>query len=130
MSTRINLNIKNTVNPDESIVCRKILCQNIDGLDVGTVLAAGETGKYTASTNDRVFCMWEGLISGTEYQMAMTCPKSSSNSAAGYGSAGLQKYSRSGTPANFTFHVGTKDLADWDNGDSYEGNAPDFGDCS
>ena len=130
MTTRIKLAVTNSVNPKESIVCRKILCQNIDGLDVGTVLASGATGKYTASTNDRIFSEWEGLVSGTKYQMAMTCPKSSTNSAAGYGSAGLQTYEKHGTPVSFTFNVGTKDKADWGHGDEYEGDAPDFGDCS
>lgn len=130
MSTRINLTITNSVSPAETIVCRKILCQNIENLNVGTQLKPGDSGHYTVSTNDRVYCLWQGLVSGTEYQLAMTCPKSSHNSAAGYGSAGLQTYSRTGTPVSFTFEVGTKDLADWDNGNSYEGNAPTFGDCS
>jgi hypothetical protein len=128
MSTRLNLKIINKSN--EAIICRKILCQDIGGLDVGDQLTVGGGGSYQISTNDRVFCSWQGMISGTEYQLAMICPKSSSNSAAGYGSAGLQEYSGSGTPVTITFHIGNKDLADWDNGDKYTGCAPDFGDCS
>jgi len=125
---RINLKIKNKT--DESIVCRKILCSDIRGLDVGDQLSINDEKSYTVDTNDKVFCLWEGMITSTQYQLAMTCPKSSRNSAAGYGSAGLQFYSRGGTPANFTFHIGKKDMADWDNGDEYKGNAPEFGICS
>ena len=128
MSTRVSLTITNGTK--EKVQCKHILCQDIDGMDVGDTLEAGATKTYTVSTNDRVFCDWVGMETGDVFKMGMTCPKSSHNSAAGYGNSGLQTYSRTGTPVSFTFNLGHKCLADWDNGDEYTGAEPTYGDCS
>lgn len=127
MSYRINLRITNKTN--ERIKCAHILCKDIDTLDVGTVIEPNASDMYHATTSDRVFCEFTGLESGTSYKLAMTCPKSSRNSACGYGSAGLQHYERGGTPVTFTFNIGTKDLADWENGDVYDGEEVTYKDC-
>ena len=52
MSTRISLTITNGTK--EKVQCKHILCQDIDGMDVGDTLEAGATKTYTVSTNDRV----------------------------------------------------------------------------
>ncbi|TXL13469.1 hypothetical protein BMR04_14310, partial [Methylococcaceae bacterium HT3] len=124
---RITLNIQNTTK--ERIKCAHIVCKDIDTLDVGNIIEPGEKKTFYASTNDRVFCDFRGMESGTEYRLAMTCPHSSHNSACGYGSSGLQHYTRTDL-AVFTFNIGTKDLADWNHGDEYEGDEIDYGDCS
>lgn len=128
LSNRITVYIKNM--SDEVIQCKHILCGDIQGLDVGDKLNPSQVMVYHATSNDRIFSDWSGLESGDVYKIAMTCPKSSHNSAAGYGNGGLQHYSRTGTPVTFRFNLGNKDLADWDNGDEYHGEAPEYGDCS
>ena len=126
--SRITLYIKNM--SEEVVQCKHILCNDIKGLDVGDKLNPGSTGRYTIDTNDRVFTDWASLESGDVYKLAMTCPKSSHNSACGYGSSGLQHYERTGTPVTFYFHLGNKDLADWNNGDKFVGDSAKYGDCS
>ncbi len=125
---RIHLEILNSST--EAIICRNILCQSVDGLNIGWTVQPQQSGAFSSRTNDRVFVLFQGLTSGTEYQLAMTCPKSSPNSAAGYGSGGLQTYDRSGTPVTFRFCIGSNDMADWGHGDEYTGDSPDFGNCS
>ena len=123
---RITLHVYNTTK--ERLRCGQILCKDFDTLQVGEIVEPGATKTYYAKTNDRVFCDFVGMESGTLYRLAMTCPRSSSNSACGYGSAGLQPYTRTGY-AEFKFDIGHKDLADWNHGNSYEGDTVEYGDC-
>lgn len=125
---RIDLTIRNA--SDETIICRKMLCRDIDGLNVGDKLTPNQESSYTATTNERIYCLWQGMISGTEYQLAMWNPShDNATRAAGYGSAGLQPYKNHGTPVDITFKIGSKDLADWGHDNKYTGEAPEFGDC-
>jgi hypothetical protein len=91
---------------------------------------------FTNDTNDRVYVTWVDA-NGTSYEMGMTCPKSSSNSAAGYtggnlGDPGLQVYEKSGTPCTFTYKIGTPSQASWDNpsGPVNQEQNPDYGTLS
>ena len=93
-------------------------------------------------SNDRAFMEWMHIKSGTHkikdtYKIAVTCPKSSTNSATGYGKSGLQPYSMFGSPVTFRFHLGTNDKADWKDENStvwsrgnYKGDTVKYGDCS
>ncbi len=56
-----------------------------------------------------------------QFHLSFTCPKSSHNSAEGSPHAGLQSYSRGGTPVTFTYNVGSPNLACWDSGNSNDG---------
>jgi len=96
----------------------------------GTIIKPGETKKFEIPTNDRVFCEFATMDYSAVYRMAMTCPKSSHNSAAGYARSGLRPYSRTGTPVYFEFLLGQPSYADWNHGDENHEDAPDYGDCS
>ena len=131
MSARIYATFENTAGED--LLCIDTCGGDIDGIKAlkgaqspGTILKKGKTLTATIATNDRVFAAFRGLTTGKIYKMAMTCPKSSSNSATGYGTAGLQKYDPHGTPVRFTFKVGEKDQADWSHSKKYKGDFPDY----
>ena len=135
MSTRIYLTITNTTSIP--LTCASIVCEEIPGMSPapeagarGTMLEPGETKHFEIPTNNRVFCEFDSLDGKIAYRMAMTCPKSSHNSAAGYARSGLQTYSRTGTPVHFTFLLGEANRADWDHGDSNHEDCPEYGDCS
>ena len=113
-------------------------------LDTYTIGIGEEVTTYVKS-NDRAFMNWVHMSSGTHkvnktYKIAVTCPMSSPNSATGYGTSGLQSYSKTGSPVTFRFHLGTKDKADWGAENSTElsrwtkdhnkGEAVKYGDCS
>ena len=126
--TRIKLTIVNKTGTD--VKCTNIKCEKFENLVVGNTVANNGSNEFTSDTNDRIFCTFEQIAPGAgKWELAMTCPKSSSNAACGSLDAGLQKYSESGTPAHFTFNLGNKNLADWDSGDSNDGNVIPYGDC-
>ena len=134
MSTRIHLTITNTTSLD--LNCGSIPCESIPGMHAspetgvpGTIIKAGETARFEIPTNNRVFCEFATMDYTVVYRMAMTCPKSSHNSAAGYARSGLQTYSRTGTPVEFTFLLGQPNRADWNHGDGNYEEYPGFGDC-
>jgi hypothetical protein len=130
MSTRVIFVVDNSAN-SVPVICADIACQPVDGLAVGQSIAAGVMQTFTASTNDRIFCRFVNS-NGSVYELAMTCPKSSHNSAGGIlGLEGLQPYSRTGTPVNFTFSLGNPNQADWDNGSTTNPNNSlvTYGDC-
>lgn len=104
-------------------------CLNTEGLHNQTILSAGQSITKTITSNDRYFATWEGLDDGMMYKSGWTSPKSSHNSATGYGASGLHSYSRTGYP-DFIFNIGEEDQADWNNGDEYTGATVDYGDCS
>ena len=120
-----------TNNYDLDVECTDIKCQKFDDLKVGTVIPAGGVGIFESSTNDRVFCTFEQVRPGAGFwQLGMTCPKSSSNSAQGSFRAGLQKYRRRGTPVTFEYVLGQPNRADWDNGRQDKGENVPYGHCS
>ena len=126
MSNRINVTIKNATSQD--LKCTNLSCATLDGLSVGDVIIEGKSKSYTASSNDRIFVQFTGDNS-VVYNLAMTCPELSDNSATGFGNGGLQQYSGSGTPANFIFRLGEGDKACWSSGKSVS-FGPRYGDCS
>ncbi len=132
--TRVNLVVKNNTNAE--VTCTNISCGTFTNLAVGATIAAGGTGSYTSSSNDRLFIRWEPTEKGVVHvfgmhEMAMTCPKSSNNSACGITQfAGLQTYEEHGTPVDFTFILGTPNLADWDDGSANNGEVVVYGSCS
>ena len=129
MSTRITLVVVNNTGSD--VVCADTHCESFDNLEEGTVIKNGTTGTFSSSTNDRIFATFVMEVGAGGWEMGMTCPKSSSNSAYGTAKAGLQPYSRSGTPCTFTYVLGEENQADWDNGDSYtRSKGLRYGDCS
>jgi hypothetical protein len=129
MTNRITLIINNTTSIP--VTCGDIACQAIPGMSVGTTIPAGQTSTYFITTNDRVFCRFVST-DGQVYELGMTCPKNSHNSAEGcLGNEGLAAYEREGTPVTFMYNLGGPNLADWDNGKT---SAPNnkivaYGDC-
>ncbi|MDP8257694.1 MAG: hypothetical protein P9M14_18260 [Candidatus Alcyoniella australis] len=114
-----------------TITCTDVHCESFDNLSTGKQLTNGQTGTFTSSTNDRIFAIWEMDVGDGGWAMGMTCPKNSHNSAYGTPKAGLQTYSRTGTPVTFTYHLGTPNMADWDDGDTYNvTKGLRYGDCS
>jgi len=129
MSTRINLTVENKT--DLEVKCTDISCKTFSGLSVGDTIAPGKSFKCTSDTNDRIFCEWAQESPGSgNWQLAMTCPKSSDNSACGSNKAGLHTYNRSGTPVSFTFSLSEENRADWNHGDENHGECITYGDCS
>jgi len=127
---RVNITIVNTTKEKEDVRCTDICCSSISGLEVGDVIQAGDKINITSGTNNRIFFKFIAEQTKDVFQIGCTCPKSSQNSACGYGNSGLQCYSRSGTPVSFTFHLGKTNKADWDNGCDLDGDCPRYGDCS
>lgn len=128
MSTRVTLTVVN--KSGTTLKCTNVGCESFDNLKVGDTIAAGGKNTFTSSTNDRIFATFEEDGPGIgAWQLAMTCPELSDNSACGSFNAGLQHYSESGH-GNFTFNLGSPNLADWDSGSSNEGNVISYGDCS
>lgn len=129
MSTRVQLLIKN--NTGTTVTCTDIACEGFDDLNVGDTLENGGQKTYTSSSNDRIFCTFEQVAPGKgAWQLGVTCPKSSHNSAQGSFDAGLQTYERTGTPVTFTYDFGNPNQADWNNGDKDTGASVPYGDCS
>lgn len=133
-TNRINFLVLNTSTTND-LMCTVISCEGVEGLSVGDKIGPSEQKTYQVFSNNRVFVSWiedTGTGYSLIHQMAMTCPKSSSNSACGITKlAGLQAYEKHGTPVDFVFFVGTPNLADWDNGMGGDGSGnPTFGDCS
>lgn len=134
MSYRVKLVINNKLSID--LTCASISGPTFDNLAVGQVAKAGQSITFTNETNDRVYVTWKDA-NGMQYQMGMTCPQSSSNSAAGYtttgfGDPGLQKYAESGTPCVFTYNIGTPTQASWGNpqGPANQSQNPKYGELS
>lgn len=131
-STRVKVVI---VNPyDIPVTCAHSddVCSNAqwDNMPVGTVIAPNTSLTFTSESNNRLFCEWTNKY-GAIFQMAVTNPEMSDNSACGITvNAGLQQYSESGTPVTYTFKLGTSNLADWDSGTENNGNVIDWGSCS
>jgi hypothetical protein len=114
ITDRITLIINNTTS--NTVICGDIACQPIPGMLVGTTIPAGQTSTYLIPTNDRVFCRFVSP-DGQVYELGMTCPKNSHNSAEGcLGNEGLAAYEQEGTPVTFTYNLGGPNLADWNNG--------------
>ena len=140
MSTvsRVTMIVKNPFN--SPVTCMSIPCATFnppqDGdqsgavmLQVGTVIPANGTGIFVSQSNNRLFCLWTNSYGGY-WQMAMTCPKSSPNSACGLTpTAGLQGYSGSGTPTSFTFILGNANLADWGDPAVNKGDVIPWAEC-
>ncbi|MCB0696523.1 MAG: hypothetical protein KDC07_04115 [Chitinophagaceae bacterium] len=130
--TRLTVTITNPFSTPVTCSQSNDVCSNSawDNLTPGTVIQPGASGTFTSQSNDRIFCEWTDANGGV-FQMAMTSPKSSSNSACGITPrAGLQAYERHGTPVDFTFILGTANKADWDNGSENQGNIIAWGACS
>lgn len=128
MSSRVILNLVNNTNGD--VTCTDISCETWNNLEVGQVVKSGSSISFNADTNDRLFLTWKNKEAGAVFYMAMTCPKSSTNSACGYDTlSGLQTYKKHGTPATFTFNLGEINNADWDNGDSNHNINVSYGSC-
>lgn len=129
MSVRVELVVKN--NTDIDVECTDIKCEKFEDLVVGSIIASKGEKTFSSTTNDRIFCTFSQKAPGAgKWQLAMTCPKSSHNSACGSYCAGLQKYERKGTPVTFTFILGTENLADWSHGDRDAHDTVVYGDCS
>ena len=129
MSTRVKLIVKNKTGL--TVKCTDVRCEKFSDLKVGTTIAAGGENTFLTDTNDRIFCTFTEEAPGAgSWQLSMTCPKSSTNSACGSFNAGLQHYDKHGTPAVFTFILGEANLADWDNGSVNKGKTINYGDCS
>lgn len=127
MSIRVFCSITNKTA--ENIKFVRALCKGLDGLGPDSIIVPGQSITYTAETNDRIMVTFEGTQSGTSYNLAMTCPKLSDNSASGFGNGGLQHYEEEGTPANFNFHLGEGDQASWSSGNSISYGVT-WGECS
>ncbi len=129
MGTRVKFTIEN--NTGKTLQCTDICCESFEGLNKDDKIPNGETKEYTSNTNDRIFCTWvvEESSPSIEYQMGMTSPKSSHNSAYGSVKAGLQKYERTGTPVAFTYKPGNDNKADWNHGDHDTGDTVNYGSC-
>ncbi len=130
LATRITLTIDNSQN-SAPVTCADIACQPIAGMYVGLTIKAGKQQVFLISTNDRVFCRFVDSNENV-YELGMTCPKSSSNSAEGcLGKEGLQAYEDSGTPAAFTYILGGPNLADWNDPSTSTPNngIVAYGDC-
>jgi len=135
--TRIKANIWYALD-DDFLELKENLCERVYGIDPKTRIKGDSQTvghddtklQITATTNNRVFLSLRSILTGRVFKLAMTCPRSSSNSATGYNTSGLQTYKRGGTPVTFDFHIGTTDLADWDNGDVNTGKQVDWADCS
>jgi len=126
---RLNVKIVNNTTPKEPIQCKKILCESVEGLKINDIIQPDKSLEFTSTSNDRIFCEFVGLDEKV-YEMAFTSPRSSTNSACGFVHSGLQCYAKHDTPVSFVFHVGAKNLADWDNGCEYKGVEIEFGSCS
>ena len=129
MSNRINLKIIN--NTGTTVRCSDTSCEAFTNLSVGTTVANKGQDTFNSDTNDRIFCTFQQEAPGKgKWQLAMTCPEMSDNSACGSLDAGLQHYSPSGSPATFTFILGEPNLADWENPTENKGETISYGDCS
>ncbi|AYQ56842.1 hypothetical protein MS2017_1140 [Bathymodiolus thermophilus thioautotrophic gill symbiont] len=128
--TRVKVKIINNTHRDEVVICTNVRCEKLSGLKAGDKIQPGKTIECVSSSNDRIFFEFRGEDSGDAFMMGCTCPKSSHNSACGYGNSGLQCYSRTGTPVSFEFHLGSPDLADWNNGCEYKAEHPAYAKCS
>ena len=129
MDTRVILIIVN--NTGHAVTCTDIRCGAFSNLNVGDTLANGATGTYTSDTHDKSFVTWAMAPGPGAWEMGMICPQFSHNSAYGSAKAGLQHYSRTGTPATFTYHLGQDNQADWSSGNSYcPTNGLNYGGCS
>ncbi len=128
-----NVRVKLTINNQtgNTIKCTNTKCESISGMEGGvTTIADGESKTFTATSSDRIFCTWVEEGAYGAWEMGMTCPKSSSNSAYGSTNAGLQHYDRSGTPVEFEYIPGTPNQADWNHGNQNNGDTISYGDCS
>lgn len=129
MGQEVKLTIVN--NTGTTVTCTDIRCEKFEDLNVGDQLASGFSATYIALTNDRVFCTFAQNPPGSgSWQLAMTNPEMTDNSACGSLNAGLQPYSPSGTPAQFTFILGQPNEADWDNPSVNKNKTITYGDCS
>ena len=129
MSTRVNVTVIN--NSGLTVKCTNTSCESFTNLSVGDTIAAGGKNTFSTDTNNRIFATFAEESPGIgAWQLAMTCPELSDNSACGSFNAGLQTYEEDGTPANFTFILGTPNKADWDSGSSNNGDVISYGDCS
>ncbi|HVG08640.1 MAG TPA: lipase family protein [Thermoanaerobaculia bacterium] len=131
-SYRVELVVNN--NTGGTIECTDTSCELFDvpgfQLGIGATIPNGETGTYRSTTNNRIFATFAPAGSGSPvWQMGMTCPKASHNSADGNSNAGLQTYSRTGTPVTFTYNPGQPNQADWNHGNENEGDTVTYGDC-
>jgi hypothetical protein len=132
MSTRVSVTIHNPYDKKVRCSLSNSVCPNgqWDNMDEGTEIEKGQSRTFTSSSNNRLFCEWTNEY-GAIWQMAMTCPVGSSNSACGISkNAGLQKYLESGTPAQYTYLLGQPNDADWKSGSENNGNVIPFGQCS
>jgi hypothetical protein len=131
-SYRVELIVNN--NTGGTIECTDTSCELFDvpgfQLGVGTTIPNGQTGTYRSTTNNRIFVTFAPAGGSPTWQMGMTCPKASHNSADGNQNAGLQTYSRTGTPVTFTYNPGQPNQADWDHGNEDEGDTVPYGECS
>ena len=132
MSTRVKLVVKN--NTGVVVECTNIHYERFENLSEGHTIAPGGENEYTTETSDRIFCTFTEQSPGAgSWQLAMTCPISSRNSACGSYNAGLQPYERRGTPVTFTFILGQPNEADWNHGDISTNMLQDvirYADCS
>jgi hypothetical protein len=125
--TRLTVTIQNPYNTP--LKCVDIPCAKFTNLFVGDTIEPAGQRTYSSDSNDRVFVTFQNSFGGS-WQLAMTSPKSSSNSACGITpSSGLQPYEEHGTPVAFTYILGQGNLADWKNGDKNTGAVVTYGDC-
>ncbi len=128
MSTRVTLIVENSTG--QTVKCTDTRCASFDNLNSTTTIPDGEKGTYTSESSDRLFCTFEQEDGNGVWEMGMTCPKSSHNSAQGSAQAGLQTYDQEGTPVTFTYKLGEENEADWDHGNKNDGDHVAYGDCS
>lgn len=133
MSTRVRVTIHNPYDKKVRCSLSNSVCPNgqWDDMDEGTEIEKNSSRTFTSSSNNRLFCEWTNDEYGAIFEMAMTCPIGSSNSACGISkNSGLQTYQESGTPAQFIYILGNPNQADWQSGSQNDGNTIPFGQCS
>lgn len=128
---RVELVVVNTTNAP--LQCTNTCCEGFDvpgfELSIGTQVQPGQSATFRSETHNRLFATFQPLGGSSAWEMAMTCPRGSHNSACGNPGAGLQTYSRSGTPATFRFIPGQANKADWNHGDRDDGDVVKYGNC-
>jgi hypothetical protein len=132
MSTRVSVTIHNPYDKKARCSLSNSVCPNgqWDNMDEGTEIEKGQSRTFTSSSNNRLFCEWTNEY-GAIWQMAMTCPIGSNNSACGISkNSGLQTYLETGTPAQFTYILGKQNDADWNHGSENDGDVIKWGACS
>lgn len=124
MSNRVHLRVLNATNGE--VKCTDIRGGSFENLKVGDVIASRDMGVYASADNSRIYCKFEAESLGSKiyWELGMTNPKMSGNAAQGSDNAGLQPY---GSDGNFTYVLGFKNAADWENRSEDKGVRVDYG---